>query len=128
MTFNQGNPYTRPARQMYVPLDTEDRILVERHYIPATVYRDLYNIPRYVPVAINNNHNHNHTHNPYNIFEPNRNTFFSNLPYPTPSTIPTTTHTPKINSDKPKVIVIEIEDKDLEKRVISNFAGFVDML
>ena len=94
MTFNQGNPYTRPARQMYVPLDTEDRILVERHYIPATVYRDLYNIPRYVPVAINNNHNHNHTHNPYNIFEPNRNTFFSNLPYPTPSTIPTTTHTP----------------------------------
>ena len=42
--------------------------------------------------------------------------------------IPTTTHTPKINSDKPKVIVIEIEDKDLEKRVISNFAGFVDML
>ena len=35
---------------------------------------------------------------------------------------------PKINSYKPKVIVIEIEDKDLEKRVISNFAGFVYML
>ena len=84
MTFNQGNPYTRPARQMYVPLDTEDRILVERHYIPATVYRDLYNIPRYVPPSINNPY-HQQQHqqqtqyfDPAHIFDNNINSFFSN--------------------------------------------------
>lgn len=48
MSFNQNNrnPYMRPNTHLYVPIATEERIIVERHFIPATIYRDLYSIPK----------------------------------------------------------------------------------